>query len=82
MKKSAMKIGGLVTKLFAMLIAVVIVPAVSYCQPPDPVDGNPDVPFDKNMNIMFLIIGVTFAGIIVWQEVKRRRKLAGTDVKP
>ena len=81
MKKSAMKIRDMMSKLFAMLIAMVIVPAVSYCQPPDPTDGNPDVPFDDNMNIMFLIIGVTFAGIIVWQEMRRRRKLAGTDVK-
>ena len=68
------------TKLLA-LFSVLVLPVVSYCQPPDPVDGNPDVPFDDNMNIMFLIIGVAFAGVIVWQEVRKRRKLQGSNVK-
>lgn len=81
MKKSVQKIQALFTKLFAMLVVLVALPAISYCQPVEPVDDNPDVPFDNNMNIMFLITGVLFAGVIVWQEIRKRRKLQGSDVK-
>ena len=77
MKKNVMKLKAMPAKLFAMMITVLVLPAISYCQPPDPADGNPDVPFADNMNIVFLIIGVAFAAMIVWQEIKTRRKLQG-----
>ena len=77
MKKSVMNMQAKLTKLFAVL-CVMLLPVVSYCQPPDPTDENPDVPFDSNMNIMFLIIGVGFAAIIVFQEMRKRRKLQGS----
>ena len=63
------------TKLIQFFAAVclMIVPAVSFCQPPDPVDENPDVPFDDNMNLVFLAIGLLFAAVVI---VRRLRKNA------
>lgn len=63
------------TKLIQFFAAVclMIAPAISYCQPPDPTDENPDVPFDDNMNLVFLAIGLLFAAVVI---VKRLRKNA------
>lgn len=58
---------------FFALVCLMIVPAVGFCQPPDPVDGNPDVPFDENMNLVFLAIGLLFAAVVI---VRRLRKNA------
>jgi hypothetical protein len=68
----------LMSGLVAILLTVVM-PLVSYCQPPDPGDAgnNPDVPFDSSMNIAFLVLGVVFAAFIVYKELVNRRKLAG-----
>ena len=80
MKMSLLNMQAKLTKLFAAL-CVMLLPVVSYCQPPDPTDENPDVPFDDNMNIVFLVIGVVFAAVIVLQEVNKRKKLSGHNVK-
>ncbi|HMO62933.1 MAG TPA: hypothetical protein PKC39_08300 [Ferruginibacter sp.] len=63
-----------------LLVCSIVLPAIGYSQPPGPEDGEvgPDVPFDSNMNLVFLVIGVLFATVIVWQELKRRHKLRGT----
>jgi hypothetical protein len=67
----------------AMLLMTVIIPAVSQAQLPGPEDGEvgPDVPFDKDMNLVFLIIGVLFAAVIVWQELRKRKRLQGSQAK-
>jgi hypothetical protein len=75
-----MKMKNMINKIIAF-VCVMVLPAISFCQPPGPGDENPDVPFDDNMNLVFLFIGITFAAVIVWQEMSRRRKLQGTDVK-
>jgi hypothetical protein len=80
------KLHGLVKqlhKLMLVLIFGIVIPAISYSQLPGPEDGEvgPDVPFDKDMNLVFLVIGVLFAAVIVWQELRRRRKLRGADAK-
>ncbi|HMP22445.1 MAG TPA: hypothetical protein PKC39_15910 [Ferruginibacter sp.] len=76
---------AIIQKLQGMLLLVcsIVLPAIGYSQPPGPEDGEvgPDVPFDSNMNLVFLVIGVLFAAIIVWQELKRRRTLKGVDAK-
>jgi hypothetical protein len=60
---------------------LMVVPVAAFCQvvPPDPGDNanNPDVPFDSNMNIVFLIVGLLFAGFIVYKELQGRRRLSG-----
>jgi hypothetical protein len=70
----------LTQKITALLFSV-IAPVAAFCQvvPPDPGDNanNPDVPFDSNMNIAFLVVGLLFASFIVYKELQRRRRLAG-----
>jgi hypothetical protein len=61
-------------KIF-VLACMVISPAVSFCQPPGPGDDSPDVPFDSNMNLAFLALGLVFAAVIIGLEVKKRRAL-------
>jgi len=75
MKISKWFIGG-----FAMLY-VSVIPAIGYSQSPPPPGpggngGNPDsplgVPFDTNMNIMFVLVAVVFA-VIVLKRIQKER---------
>ena len=75
-----MKMKNMISKAIAF-VCVLVIPAISFCQPPGPGDESPDAPFDDNMNLVFLVIGITFAAVIIWQEVSRRRKLQGNEVK-
>ena len=60
---------------FFVLSLVLIVPVISFCQaPPGPGDDNPDVPFDTNMNLDFLAIGIVFAAVIIFRKLKQNRK--------
>jgi hypothetical protein len=58
-----------------VLACTVMVPAIGFCQPPGPGDDSPDVPFDSNMNLAFLALGLVFAAVVVVQEHKKRREL-------
>jgi hypothetical protein len=84
MKKLMITTNAGVVKLLALLF-VLAAPVLSYGQPPLPDDGGepigPDAPFDDKMSLVFLAIGVVFAAVIVMQEVRKRRKLQGTNVK-
>ena len=67
-----MKLSTIYNKLqkVAIIFLAVVVPTVGFGQPPGPGDagagGNPDgVPFSDNMNLMFLAVGLVFAGIIL-----------------
>jgi hypothetical protein len=66
----------------ALVIAVTaILPAVGFGQPPGPGDagggGNPDgVPFDTNLNLIFLAVGLLFAGFILARQLKKRKATA------
>lgn len=53
---------------FFVIAVTVIVPAISYCQP-GPGDDNPDVPFDKDMNLVFLGIGILFAVLFIIRKI-------------
>ena len=84
MKRAIITMKSSVVKLLAVLF-VLAAPVLSYGQPPLPDDGGepigPDAPFDDKMSLVFLAIGVVFAAVIVMQEVKKRRKLQGSNVE-
>ena len=67
------------TKLIQFFAAVclMLAPVVSFGQPPLPDDGGepigPDAPFDANMSLIFLAVGLLFAAVVI---VKRLRKKA------
>lgn len=67
-----MKLTSISNKLqkAAIIFVSVVVPAVGFGQPPGPGDGggggNPDgVPFNDNMNLIFLAVGLVFAVVIL-----------------
>ena len=56
----------------AVLLAT---PMIGICQgPPPPNEGgvNPEVPFDSNMNMVFLAAGVLFAVIITVRQLRKK----------
>lgn len=59
-----------------LTVIVLAMPLVSICQitPPSPPNGGGgvDVPFDSNMNLMFLAAGVLFAVIITVRQLRKR----------
>jgi len=64
--------------VFAMF-GVMFLPLAGICQPPTPGGGvNTDaVPFDDNMNLLFLAAGVVFAMVVVVKQLKQRKKSVG-----
>lgn len=59
----------------AVATAVLMVtPLIGICQPPPPNEGggNPEVPFDSNMNMVFLAAGVLFAVIITVRQLRKK----------
>jgi hypothetical protein len=67
-----MKLTSISNKLqkAAIIFVSVVVPAVGFGQPPGPGDGggggNPDgVPFNDNMNLIFLAVGLVFALVVL-----------------
>jgi len=63
------KLSHLVVAAFLMLS-----PAFAFCLPDPGSGGNPDsVPFDDNLNLIFLTLAVLFAGFVM---VKKFRKTA------
>jgi hypothetical protein len=71
-----MKLMSLSTKLTnAVATAVLLVtPLIGICQPPPPNEGggNPEVPFDSNMNMVFLAAGILFAVIITVRQLRKK----------
>lgn len=60
-----------------VLLLVWVVPAISFAQPPGPGPGGAEgVPFDDNMNLVFLVVGVAFAAFVT---IKQWRKRATTN---
>jgi hypothetical protein len=65
------------TKAIVLSVAAIL-PAIGFCQPPGPGDGggggNPDgVPFDANLNLVFLAAGLLFVSIVVVKQLKKRK---------
>lgn len=60
------------------LVCLVSLPSVAaLAQGGPPSAGNPDevVPFDPNMNLAFLAIGLLFAGVVVFRQLKRNKAI-------
>lgn len=67
---SAMSLRKRLTQVIVMA-ALLVTPLIGICQPP-PSDGNPEVPFDSNMNLLFLAVGIVFAVIITVRQLRKR----------
>lgn len=63
-------------RLTGVVLAAIllITPLISICQPPPPNEGggSPEVPFDNNMNLIFLAAGVLFAVVITVKQLRKR----------
>ncbi|HMO62732.1 MAG TPA: hypothetical protein PKC39_12075 [Ferruginibacter sp.] len=59
-------------QVFAFAI-VALMPAITLAQPPGPEDGEvgPDVPFDANMNLIFLAVAVLFAAFVMYRKFRK-----------
>lgn len=66
--------GNRLTKAILVLLLVIAAPVAGFCQggPGGPGGGGPDVPFDDDMNIAFLIAGVLFAAFVVFKRFRRK----------
>jgi len=71
-----MKLMSLSKKLTNAVATVVflVTPLIGICQPPPPNEGgeNPEVPFDSNMNMVFLAAGILFAVIITVRQLRKK----------
>ena len=57
---------------------LLLLPLLSICQPPPPNEGgeNPEVPFDSNMNLIFLSVAVFFAAYLTFKRAKAKKAIA------
>ena len=56
-----------------VLLLVWVVPAISFAQPPGPGPGGAEgVPFDDNMNLVFLVVGLAFAAFVTIKQLRKR----------
>ncbi len=62
----------------AVSAVLLVTPLIGICQPPPPNEGggNPEVPFDSNMNMIFLAAGVLFAVIITVRQLRKKNSVA------
>ena len=67
---SALSLRKRLTQVIVMA-ALLVTPLIGLCQPPPP-DGNPEVPFDNNMNLLFLAVGIVFAVVITVRQLRKR----------
>lgn len=69
-----MKLKARLTNLI-VTAALLAAPAAGICQGPPPPNeggGNPEVPFDTTMNLIFLTAGVLFAAFIVVRQYRKQ----------
>jgi len=73
---------NLTKKLSLAFAFAMMIPVAAICQGiPGPGDGgtggSPDgVPFDSNMNLIFLAIGLLFAAVVVIKQVQKKKATA------
>lgn len=73
---------NLTKKLSLALAFAMMIPGAAICQGiPGPGEGggggSPDgVPFDSNMNLIFLAIGLLFAAVVVIKQVQKKKATA------
>jgi hypothetical protein len=59
-----------------ILLLVSVVPAISFAQP-GPGNGGPEgVPFDDNMNLVFLVAGIVFAVMVTIKQLRGKVAVA------
>ena len=60
---------------FLLAACLLLSPLFSICQPPPPNEGggNPEVPFDSNMNLVFLAIAIFFAAYTTNKKIKSKK---------
>lgn len=75
MKFTALSLKKALTKVTASAL-LLAAPMIGFCQVnpdlPNGNGGNPDVPFDSNMNMVFLAAGVLFAVIITVRQLRKK----------
>ena len=60
------------THLIVMAV-LLFTPLIGICQPPPPdAAGNPEVPFDNDMNMFFLAAGILFAVIVTIKYFRKK----------
>lgn len=62
-------------RLVALFVIVnIIIPVATFAQGPGgPGDGgSPEVPFDEDMNKAFLVMGILFAGFVVYRKLRKK----------
>ncbi len=67
-------ISNKLTKVILSVLLIVSAPVVGFCQggPGGPGGGGPDVPFDDDMNIVFLVTGILFAAFVVFKKFRKK----------
>lgn len=76
MKFTALSLKKALTNV-AVSAVLLATPLIGICQPPPPNEGggNPEVPFDSNMNMVFLAAGVLFAVIITVRQLRKKASI-------
>jgi len=62
-------------RLVALFVIVsFIIPVATFAQTGGPGGGGgtPDVPFDEDMNKAFLVMGILFAGFVVYRKLRKK----------
>jgi hypothetical protein len=54
------------------IVLIIIIPIFSFSQAPDPGPGSEAVPFDDNMNLIFLLSGIAFAVVITVKNLRKK----------
>ena len=73
MKLTALSLKKALTNV-AVVAGLLVTPLIGICQPTPPNEGggNPEVPFDSNMNMIFLAAGILFAVIITVRQLRKK----------
>ena len=60
-----------------LIVCLLLLPLLSICQPPPPNEGgeNPEVPFDTNMNLIFLAVAVFFAAYVAYKKAGAKKSI-------
>jgi hypothetical protein len=58
-------------KWLVLSAVMLLLPSIVFCQALP--DAPPEVPFDDNMNLFFLAVGILFAAVIVGREIYKKR---------
>jgi hypothetical protein len=68
---------------YICMLCLMVLPTISFGQPapPGPGGGNPDsplgVPFDDNMNMILLAVGIVFA-VVTLKKMQKQRAMVNT----